>query len=50
MHHSSAPTCAPPRPFALQIGQVVVFAMLGGLPFVVWGVIIRWLLGMHMTW
>jgi hypothetical protein len=30
--------------------QVVVLALLGGLPYVVWGFVIRMLVTMHMTW
>ena len=32
------------------MGQVVVLALLGGLPYVVWGFVIRMLVTMHMTW
>ena len=34
----------------LPMGQVVVLALLGGLPYVVWGFVIRMLVTMHMTW
>jgi len=33
-----------------MLGQVVVLALLGGLPYVVWGFVIRMLVTMHMTW
>ncbi|GIL48423.1 hypothetical protein Vafri_4575 [Volvox africanus] len=33
-----------------QIGQATFFYILGGVPYLVWGFVIRVLLTMHMTW
>lgn len=33
-----------------QVGQAVFFFLWGGLPFLVWGFVIRVLVTMHMTW
>ncbi|GLC45607.1 hypothetical protein PLESTB_001785000 [Pleodorina starrii] len=33
-----------------QLGQAVFFLALGGVPYLVWGFVIRVLLTMHMTW
>ncbi|GIL74570.1 hypothetical protein Vretimale_2252 [Volvox reticuliferus] len=33
-----------------QIGQATFFYLLGGVPYLVWGFVIRVLLTMHMTW
>lgn len=33
-----------------QLGQAALLTLWGGLPFLVWGFVIRVLFGMHMTW
>jgi stearoyl-CoA desaturase (delta-9 desaturase) len=33
-----------------QLGQAVVLTAIGGVPFLVWGFVVRILLTMHMTW
>lgn len=33
-----------------QVGQAAFFFALGGVPYLVWGFVIRVLLTMHMTW
>jgi stearoyl-CoA desaturase (delta-9 desaturase) len=33
-----------------MLGQALCFAAVGGLPYFVWGFVVRVLFTMHMTW